>query len=304
MNETLRPKIGRNPFAQPAVLWQVDFSVPAAIVPQVEQAFDGFSLSVSSFEEDDAGTVWSVQVLMDSRPKPEEIRQRLAHMGLNGATPPAPQITKVEPENWQLALERDFPPRVIGRFFVHGAHARKQRPVHAIPLQLEAGMAFGSGEHATTSGCLLAIERIAKRRKCVRVLDMGCGSGILAIAAAKCFRQAKVLAVDVDRVAVQVARRNIRVNRVADKVRAMAGDGYKAAAVRGQYDVILANILARPLTRMARPLATHLAPGGMAVLSGLLAPQETMVIAAHRAQGLKLAARITRDGWTTLVMCK
>lgn len=299
----IKPKTARNPFAQPTGLWQVDLRVPADMVPQVEQAFDGVSLSVSSFEENEAARLWNVQVMMDAEPQPNELLKRMQAQGLNGATP-IPHITRITPEMWQIALERDFPPRRVGRFFVHGAHARNLRPAHMIGLQVEAGMAFGSGEHATTSGCLLAIDMLAKRRVFGCVLDMGCGSGILAIAVAKRWPGAKVLAVDVDRVAAQVAQRNIRINRVADRARAIAADGYKSALVSGPYDLILANILARPLVSMSHALATHLAPDGVAVLSGLLASQAPTVLAAHRAQGLHLQARILQDGWATLVLCK
>lgn len=306
MIESMRPKLGRNPFAQPRALWRVDFRVPANAVPPLEQAFEDIALATSCFEEDEAAAVWSVQVLLSEKPDAADIRRRIKSMGLNGATPPEPVIAELKPDDWQIALERDFPPLMVGRFFVHGAHAKARRPLYAIPLQVEAGMAFGSGEHATTSGCLLAIDRLARLRRMTRVLDMGCGSGILSIAAAKRWRRASVLAVDVDRVAAAVAGRNARVNQVGRAVRVIAADGYKAALVkrRGAYDLILANILARPLAKMSRQLAANLARGGVAVLSGLLSSQEALVLAAHRAQGLRLVARIRRDGWNTLVMTR
>lgn len=289
----IRPKLGRNPFAQPKELWELHFRVPMEEVPPLEESF-GEALAVSSFEDQAEPAFWTVEILLDKEPDMQALRKRY-----NGVSP---ELRKVEIKDWQAAIERDFPPLSIGRFFVHGAHAKHLKPLQAFGVQVEAGMAFGSGEHATTSGCLLAIHLLAKRREFTRVLDMGCGSGILAIAAARAWPCAEQLAVDVDPVSVRVTRENFRKNRL--HLHAVAGDGYRARAVRahGPYDLILANILARPLVKFSRPLALNLAPGGVAVLSGLLTTQAPYVLAAHRRQGLRLISRIARDGWTTLVL--
>jgi ribosomal protein L11 methyltransferase len=202
-------------------------------------------------------------------------------------------------------VAQDFPPLTIGRFYVYGGHVSAAPPIGAWPVRVEAGMAFGSGEHATTSGCLRAMTRLARRRRFSRVLDMGCGSGILAIGAARAWRRAHILAVDIDPVSARIAADNVRINR-ALHVRARASDGYAPAFIRhgGNYDLILSNILARPLVKFAPQLARHLAPGGIAVLSGLLTSQERMVLAAHRAQGLRLRQRLVQQGWSTLVLVK
>jgi ribosomal protein L11 methyltransferase len=172
-------------------------------------------------------------------------------------------------------------------------------------LRLDAGLAFGSGEHASTRGCLMALERVAARRRPRRVLDLGTGSGILAIAAAKRLR-VPVLATDLEPWSVRVAADNARLNGVAPLVRAVLADGWRNRVVRARapYDLVFANILARPLCAMAGDLAAHLAPGGTAILAGLLGAQARMVLAAHRRAGLRLAARLDVAAWTTLVLCR
>ena len=176
-----------------------------------------------------------------------------------------------------------------------------------IPIQVDAGAAFGSGEHGTTSCCLKAIDWMANQRRFARVLDMGTGSGILAIAAAKLWKS-DVLAVDIDPVSVRVTGENVAVNKVSTYVRTGVSDGYNSAQVKrgvdgkGKYDLILSNILARPLVAFAPMLEKHLAKGGVAVLSGLLTSQETMVRTAHRLQGLSLKKRFVQGEWCTLVL--
>jgi ribosomal protein L11 methyltransferase len=174
-----------------------------------------------------------------------------------------------------------------------------------VPIELDAGLAFGSGEHATTQGCLSALDRLAGRRRFRRVLDLGCGSGILAIAAAK-LGAARVIAADNDPLAVAVARENATRNGVGHRIRCLASEGYRNPLLStfGPYDLILANILADPLCALARECARHLAPGGIAVLSGLLDRQAARVIAPHRQARLRLRHEITIGIWTTLVMSK
>lgn len=296
-----------NPFAQPQSCWQITYTVPLNAVIAVEDAFADVALSTASFEQPHDHSQWTVEIITERQLQPEELERRVASLerALKIELPP-PDTAKMEPSDWQQHLVRDFPAQVIGRFFVHGAHARDFRPAHLKPVQVEAGMAFGSGEHATTSGCLLALHRLAKRRRFKHVLDMGCGSGILAIAAARCWPKAGIMAVDVDPVSAHIANDNMRINAVRRQVRVLAGNGYANRLVRraAPYDIIVANILARPLVALSPALARALRPGGVAVLSGLLATQEPMVLAAHRRQGMKLKRRIVRQGWSTLVLEK
>ncbi len=177
-------------------------------------------------------------------------------------------------------------------------------PAERIGLRIDAATAFGTGEHATTRGCLLALDTLARRGPRHRVLDMGTGTGILAIAAAKTWRR-PVLARDIDHEAVRIAGLNAARNGVGALVMARRSDGYLTRGIIDRrFDLVFANILARPLMRMAPRLSRALAPGGIAVLSGLLGRQERAVLAAHRAQRLVLRRRIADDGWHTLMMAK
>jgi ribosomal protein L11 methyltransferase len=204
--------------------------------------------------------------------------------------------------DWLSENQLAFPPLQIGRFFVYGSHHCGGVPVSAIGIKLDAATAFGTGEHPSTRGCLLALEQLARRRTVRYPLDIGTGTGILAIAAAKLL-QRPVHASDIDAGSVAVARHNAARNGVAGLVRIGQTPGYRSGSLRHQgYDLILANILARPLAVMAADLSRHLAPGGHAVLSGLLRRQEPIVLAPHRGLGLALERRIVIDGWSTLVL--
>ena len=204
--------------------------------------------------------------------------------------------------DWLAENRRAFPPQRIGRFFVHGSHWRGAAPVSSIAIEIDAATAFGTGEHPSTQGCLLALEDLARRRRFRRPLDIGTGSGILAIAAAKRLLR-RVTAGDIDPEAVRVARHHSRRNGLAGRIRTVRAAGYRSRVLRrSDYDLILGNILARPLALMARDLKRAVAPGGVAVLAGLLRRQEALVLAAHRAQGLMLERRLIIEGWSTLVL--
>jgi ribosomal protein L11 methyltransferase len=205
--------------------------------------------------------------------------------------------------DWIKLSQEGLPPVRAGRFFVFGAHDAGHVPPGVLPIRIEAGMAFGTGHHETTALCLAELSDLAKRRRYRNVLDLGCGTGLLAIGAAKLWRR-PVLASDIDPVAVGVARENATANGAGPLVRALMADGpthpdlFKAAP----FDLILANILAGPLTRLAPAIAQVLAPGGTLVLSGLLQWQENLVLSFYRTQGLRLRS-VRRDGsWSALVM--
>jgi ribosomal protein L11 methyltransferase len=206
--------------------------------------------------------------------------------------------------DWVVENLKDFAPFTVGRFFIYGADYEGAVPAAKIGLRVPAGAAFGSGEHGSTKGCLLALDWLSRRRRFRDALDMGCGSGILALAAVKLWA-APVAAFDVDPIAARQTAVNARGNGAGALIRAGCAAGYRARALHGRrFDLICANILARPLSRMAKDLARHLAPGGVTVLSGLIESDGNRVIAAHRAHGLRLRRRITVDGWLTLVMEK
>lgn len=285
--------------------WRVSALVPFRALAAFEDTFAEDFTTVSTFEVEE-DEVWVVEGFAAKKPDTRPLALRLALLAsAMGIQEPALELERLPETDWLAASYRSFPPIRIGRFFIHGSHVEGGVPASAIGLRIDAATAFGSGEHPTTEGCLRAIERLGKKVPVARALDMGCGTGILAFAAARVWG-ASVLAADVDPESVRVARINARANRVGDRVRAIVSDGYagREAPRAGPYDLILANILARPLTKMAPDLAGNLKPGGFAILSGLLSWQETQVRNAHRACGLTLADRITIKGWTTLVLRK
>jgi len=263
--------------------------------------FDDLAGTVSAFEI--APQEWRIEAYP---PAPLLTPTLLAEIALAAAAGQGTLVeigeAKLEDRDWLAENQLAFPPLRIGRFFIHGSHHGGRVPLGAIGIMLDAATAFGTGEHPSTLGCLMALEGLAKRRRFRRPLDIGTGTGILSIAAAKLLR-CKVLASDIDRGAVRVARRNASRNGVSSLVRVRHAAGYHNPAIRkSRYDLVLSNILARPLALMARDLAGALAPGGRAVLSGLLCRQEPIVLAPHRGHKIVLERRLVIDGWSTLVL--
>ncbi len=218
----------------------------------------------------------------------------------------APSLEAVPDENWVALSQRALPPVGAGRFLVHGSHDRRRFAARRHAVEIDAGEAFGTGHNATTALCLEAIDLLARRRRFRRVIDLGCGSGVLAIAAARMFPEARVLAVDNDPLATAVARANARLNRVADRVRVLDAAGFGHALVRRArpFDLVLANILPGPLIELAPAMRRTLAPGGIAVLSGLLDHQAREVRATYAAGGFRLVRHVSRAGWTALVVAR
>ena len=283
-------------------VWRLQLrAADAALAGRAVAALESVCRAVSFFEE--AEGAWLVEGFSDVPPAGVELETALALAWAEHGAPPRPVLEKLPARDWIRENQESFPPRRIGRYFVYGSHHRAGIPPGSIGLLIDAATAFGTGEHASTEGCLRALDSLARRRRHRRTLDMGTGTGILAIAAAKTFAGG-VLAADIDQAAVQVARENARRNGVARRVSAVWSPGYRSRRVlsRRPYDLVLANILARPLALMARDLRRALAPGGVAVLAGLIDRQEPYVLAAHRLQRLRLMRRIAIDGWRTLVL--
>lgn len=212
-------------------------------------------------------------------------------------------VEQIPDTDWMASVLADLKPVRAGRFVVHGAHDREKIAANELSIEIEAGLAFGTGHHGTTAGCLEMIDTIVRRRHLRATLDLGTGSAVLAIAIAKLAR-VPVLATDIDPVAVAVAKANVRANGVASLVETVVATGFgnAAFAARGPFDLIVANVLAGPLMSMAPQMARHLASGGEIVLSGILARQRHAVLAAYRNQGLFHRRTLTRGDWVTLLL--
>lgn len=214
-------------------------------------------------------------------------------------------IAALAQEDWLQRVAQATPPRRIGRLLIHGAHD-KDKVTTALPrLQIEAATAFGTGEHPSTQMCLMLLQEVLQHRTPRRALDVGCGSGILALALARLAHR-RSLAVDCDAESVRLTRENARINGLSHWVTALPGAGYQPSAVRRgrPYDLVFANIFARPLMALAVDLRAHLAPGGHAILAGLLTSQALMVLAAHRMQRLHLVRQIRQGEWSALLLKK
>jgi ribosomal protein L11 methyltransferase len=275
----------------------------AELAERAAAALGSICDAVSTFEAANGGGTWLVEGVSVAPLPGVELDTALALAWAGRGPPPEPTLERLPARDWVRENQESFPPRRIGRYFIHSSHHRRRPPSGKIGLLIDAATAFGTGEHASTAGCLLALEELARRRRFRRILDMGTGTGILAIAAAKTFAR-DVLAVDIDPGAVRAARENARRNGIAPRVRTRGSRGYLSHEIsrRRPYDLVLANILARPLARMAADLRRVLAPGGVAVLAGLIDRQAPYVLAAHRAQRLSLVKRGSLDGWCTLIL--
>jgi ribosomal protein L11 methyltransferase len=252
---------------------------------------------------DDRDRSGSVSAFFADEPDRAELGVRLALAAASlGIAPPRPTLVIVPDADWVRKSQARFPPVVAGRFEVRGSHVRSRLAPERIAIRLDAGAAFGTGRHESTRGCLVALDRLGPRHRPRRMLDLGCGSGILAIAMAKLW-SGDVIAADVDPIAVEVAAANARDNGVAERIRACVSRGFANPALRGRpFDVIAANILAAPLVRMAPALAGRLARGGVAILSGLLVAQRAAVVAAYARAGLAPADEVALGEWTTVVL--
>jgi ribosomal protein L11 methyltransferase len=270
------------------------------VVDLLNESLDDDQAAVAAYERADGR--WDVSAHFAEAPDQAAFRELLS---LAAGDDIAQHITfdTVEPKDWVKASLEDLVPVPAGRFVVHGAHDRARIPANRLGIEIEAALAFGTGHHGTTRGCLLLLDSVLRACQPRRVLDLGTGTGVLAIAAAKGLRR-RVLASDIDPVSVRVARDNARLNGVGNLVDAVHATGFSAPqfASRKPFDLVLANILANPLKQMATPMARHLAPSALLILSGLLPHQAQGVIASYRARGLILRRHLKIDGWSSLLM--
>jgi ribosomal protein L11 methyltransferase len=256
--------------------------------------------AVAAFERPD--TRWGVTLHFADAPDQALVRDRVS----SAAGPAVAQEVSfdiVEAKDWVKASLDDLVPVQAGRFVVHGSHDRPRVPANKHGIEIEAALAFGTGHHGTTRGCLLLLDHVLKSRAPRRVLDLGTGTGVLAIAAAEAMHR-RLLASDIDPLSVRVARENAAINGVAPLVRVISATGFAAAdfAKESPFDLVLANILANPLRQLAGPMRRHLAPSAQVILSGLLTPQARGVIAAYRARGLVPVKHLKIEGWSSLLL--
>jgi ribosomal protein L11 methyltransferase len=270
------------------------------VVDVLTELFFEDQAAFAAFERPDGR--WDVTVHFAEAPDQAMLRELVA--GAAGEDIAGSIIfDTVEARDWVKASLEDLVPVPAGRFVVHGQHDRARVPVNKLAIEIEAALAFGTGHHGTTRGCLLLLDHVLKARRPRRVLDLGTGTGVLAIAAAKAL-QGAVLATDIDAPSVTVARENARLNETGHLVTTMRATGFAAPqfAQAGPFDLVLANILANPLRQLAAPMARHLAPSAFVILSGLLTHQAPGVIAAYRARGLVPLRHLRIDGWSSLLL--
>jgi ribosomal protein L11 methyltransferase len=275
-----------------------------AVADLIFESFEPAEAASTAFETDDpwpgGGRAWLMEAYFGSEPDKEAIRALIA-AAADETTARAATFGLTEKRDWVANSLAGLKPVRAGRFLVHGRHDRSRVQPNDVAIEIEAGLAFGTGHHGTTRGCLIHFDRLLKRRRPRHVLDVGCGAGVLAIAAAKVLRR-KVWLGDIDPVAVAVANANARLNGVGVLCRAIVSRGVENGAMReaAPYDLVFANILAKPLRLLAPSLAAVIGADGEAIVSGLLLADVPGVLASWRAQEFDLAERIELEGWASL----
>lgn len=263
-------------------------------------AFEDEGYAIATMEIDEKKDLWEASLYIDFDEE-DMMRERFADV-VSTDFPDAVIQREVIPDvDWIAKSLEGLSPVRAGRFLVHGSHDRDRVHQNDIGIEIDAGQAFGTGHHGTTAGCLEVIETVMRARRVRNALDLGTGSGVLAIAARK-LKPVPVLATDIDPIATRVAAENIRRNGIASGITTITAPDFHspAFAANGPFDLIIANILARPLMRMAPQLVGHLAPGGSVILSGILAEQRWKVLSAYNGQNLRHVRTIWRNGWVTI----
>lgn len=286
-------------------------AVARRVVDVVTEFFDPAETAAAAFEETvstrtwNDGEPWLVEIFFGHAPDETEVRRLVATACDDEALAASASFDRVETRDWVAASLEGLEAVREGRFVVHGSHGRSRVTPGDIGIEIEAALAFGTGHHGTTRGCLAALNAVARRRRPRRILDVGTGTGVLAIAAARRWNR-QVAAGDIDPIAVATAAANARVNRAGASVRPVLARGTAEPRLRagGPYDLVFANILARPLKAMAPALRPLVAAGGEVILSGLLGGDVPGVVSAYRAQGFVLTRRRDLEGWATLMMRK
>lgn len=273
---------------------------PAEALGEALEAIEPAPEGVGVFEMEDGSNLWEIGAYFTTAPDIAALALLAAVHGARDFV-----VSELPETDWVAKVRRDLAPVEAGRFFVYGSHDAARVPPGRIALLIEAAMAFGTGHHGTTLGCLSAIDDLGTEGFTPRrVADIGCGTAVLAMAAARLWPEAQVVASDIDAVAVEVAQANLAVNGLAGHIATIEAAGFQGVGLEGPFDLVLANILKGPLVDLAPDIAARLAPGGVAVLSGLVAGQEPEVIAAAEAAGLRLHGAARHGEWMTLRLAR
>lgn len=283
---------------------EAEIKIARRINDILDAEFEEDGIAVSLFEINEAKLIWCASIYVPAE-ESSEFRLRMQTAMADNGIDVEIKREIILPTDWVAKTLRQLSPVHAGRFLVHGSHDRGIAKFSDTAIEIDAGQAFGTGHHGTTAGCLEMLGQQLKRRKFFNPLDLGTGSGVLAIAVAKACKQ-YVLASDIDPIAIQIARQNARLNNAGKWITCVTATGFnhRDITARKPYDLIIANILARPLQDMAKDLSYHLAPHGIVILSGLLPHQKARIIAAFQIQKLRFVKTHIRDGWLTLVLSK
>lgn len=278
-------------------LWQLTFQLPLDQAHAIEPIFEDFALTSSMIEAVSDGSLWNLELLFAGKPENWLLDQIPDGLDFD--------LYQLEQRDWVSESQKQQPPVATNRFYIHGSHD----PAYPLPskydLVIEAGRAFGTGLHETTYGCLSAIDDFAKIATPHKILDLGCGSGVLSLAATKMWKK-QIIASDIDLDAVIVTNENAKANKLAPFVRTVHATGLNDRFLKAEapYDLIIANILAWPLVKLAPQISQAIADNGTLILSGLLQKQDNMVRSAYRLHGLSVRKRYTFGDWNTLVLSR
>ncbi|SNY94356.1 ribosomal protein L11 methyltransferase [Cohaesibacter sp. ES.047] len=273
-----------------------------AAAKHLEAVFEEDGFAISNFEIDEERGLWALSLYPAEEGVSDTYKIALAELSSLSMALPL-KIEELGDIDWVTKSLEGLVPVEAGRFVVHGSHDKgKLNTDGRIAVQINAGQAFGTGHHGTTAGCLKVLSEELRGFHPLRILDLGTGSAVLAIALAKLLKQ-EILATDIDPISIETANVNTRINEVHQLVKTAvaAGFSHPVFGEKGPFDLIVANILAGPLCKMAPDIAHHTARGGRVILSGLLPHQRARIIAAYRTQGLRLVRTVTQDGWLVLV---
>jgi ribosomal protein L11 methyltransferase len=282
------------------VVTAVEGEPAAARLAGALEALDPAPIVTGLHDRDDGSRLWEVSAYFDGRPAPTALMILTRAHGAHDFA-----VAPVGTRDWLAQVRAGLTPVHAGRITVYGSHDRASVPPNRIGLEIEAALAFGTGHHATTRACLLALDRLARSGvEPRRIADIGGGTGVLAMAGVRLWPRARALAGDIDPVATETARANVRANGLSGRIACVTASGFRHPRLASPpaFDLVAANILAAPLKRLAPQVTTRLVPGGIAVLSGLLVRQAPGVEAVYRGHGFALVERVVLDGWAALVL--